>query len=126
MNGFLIPANAKKGTLIFNIFRPFDLILFCVGIGITLLALAIVPSTNIVAVMLAILPVMVCGFLVFPVPNYHNVMCALVSIYKFYTERRKYVWKGWCFYEQFAVESESGSKSKSDSKSNQETENSNK
>ena len=113
MNGFLIPANAKKGTLIFNIFRPFDLILFCVGIGITLLALAIVPSTNIVAVMLAILPVMVCGFLVFPVPNYHNVMCALVSIYKFYTERRKFVWKGWCFYEQFAVESESGSKSKS-------------
>ena len=126
MNGYLIPANAKKGTLIFNIFRPFDLILFCVGIGITLLALAIVPSTNIVAVMLAILPVMVCGFLVFPVPNYHNVMCALVSIYRFYTERRKYVWKGWCFYEQFAVESESGSKSKSDSKSNQETENSNK
>ena len=112
-NGYLIPANAKKGTLIFNIFRPFDLILFCTGVGVTLLLLAIVPSTNLVAVILALLPGMVCGFLVFPVPNYHNIMCALVSIYRFYTERRKFVWKGWCFYEQFAVESKSGSKYKS-------------
>ena len=35
------------------------------------------------------------------VPNYHNVLCAIQSIFKFYTERRKYVWKGWCFYERF-------------------------
>ena len=102
MNGYLIPANAKKGTLIFNLFRPFDLILFSSGIGITMLALAFVPSTNMVAVILALIPALVCGMLVFPIPNYHNVMCAIISIYKFYTERRKYVWKGWCFYEQFA------------------------
>ena len=113
MDGFLVPANAKRGTLIFNIFRPFDLILFSSGVGVTLLALAIVPSTNLVAVLLALLPGMICGFLVIPVPNYHNIMCALGSIYKFYTERRKFVWKGWCFYEQFAVESRSGSKYKS-------------
>lgn len=101
MNGYLIPANAKKGTLIFNIFRPFDLILFCCGVGVSLLALAIVPSTNLIAVSLALLPGCVCGLLVFPMPNYHNVLCALCSIYRFYTERRKYPWKGWCFYEQF-------------------------
>ncbi len=111
MNGYLIPANAKKGTLIFNIFRPFDLMLFGIGVGISLLALAIVPSTNMIAVALALFPGCVCGLLVFPVPNYHNVLCALGSIYRFYTERRRYVWKGWCFYEQFK-DLESKSKSK--------------
>ena len=101
MNGYLVPANAKKGTLIFNVFRPFDLMLFCTGIAITLIALAVLPSDSLLAVSLALLPGCVCGLLVFPIPNYHNVMCALISIYRFYTERRKYVWRGWCFYEQF-------------------------
>lgn len=101
MNGYLIPANSKRGTLIFNIFRPFDLGLFIVGVVISLLLLAIVPTTNIIAVVLALLPVMVCGLLVMPVPNYHNVLCALISIYNFYTGRRRYIWKGWCSYEQF-------------------------
>ena len=101
MNGYLIPANSKRGTLIFNIFRPFDLILFSVGVVVTLLMLAVVPSTNLVAVTIALLPGCICGLLVLPIPNYHNVLCALISIYKFYTERRRYVWKGWCFYEQF-------------------------
>ena len=109
MNGYLIPANSKKGTLIFNIFRPFDLGLFIVGVLVTLLALAIVPSTNLIAVTLALIPGLTCGLLVLPMPNYHNVLCALISIYRFYTERRRYVWKGWCFYEQFK---DDGAKSK--------------
>lgn len=101
MNGYLIPANAKKGTLIFNIFRPIDLGIFCGGVIVSLLALAFVPTTNLIAVVIALLPVCICGLLVLPIPNYHNVLCALGSIYKFYTERRNYIWKGWCFYEQF-------------------------
>ena len=109
MNGYLIPANAKKGTLIFNVFRPFDLILFCIGIGVSLLALTIVPSSNMIAVTIALLPGGICGLLVLPIPNYHNVLCALGSIYRFYSERRRYVWKGWCFYEQFK---DSGTNSK--------------
>ena len=111
MNGYLIPANAKKGTLWFNIFRPFDLLLFCVGVVLSLIALAIVDSSNLVAVTIALAPGIVCGLLVVPIPNYHNVLCALISIYKFFTERRRYVWKGWCFYEQFSDESD-GSKRK--------------
>lgn len=110
MNGYLIPANAKKGTLIFNVFRPFDLILFCVGVGISLLALAIVPSTSMLAVTIALLPGGICGLLVVPIPNYHNVLCAICSIYRFYTERRRYVWKGWCFYERFKDEESKSSK----------------
>lgn len=74
MNGYLVPANAKKGTLIFNIFRPFDLGLFSIGVVISLLALAIVPSSNLLAVTLAMMPGCICGLLVFPIPNYHNVL----------------------------------------------------
>ena len=101
MNGYLVPANAKKGTLIFNIFRPFDLGLFVVGILVTLIALTIVPSTNLVAVTIALLPAGICGLLVLPIPNYHNVLCALCSMYRFYTERRRYIWKGWCVKDVF-------------------------
>ena len=104
MNGYLIPANSKRGTLIFNVFRPIDLGIFSGGVAISLLLLAFVPSTNILLVTIALLPVCICGLLVIPVPNYHNVLCALGSIYKFYTERRRYVWKGWCFYEQYKDE----------------------
>ena len=41
MGGFLVPANAKRGTLIFNIFRPFDLILFLSGVSVSYLRLVI-------------------------------------------------------------------------------------
>ena len=106
MNGFLIPANAKKGTLIFNIFRPFDLILFCSGAFVSLILLTVISTTNIIAVLLALMPGFICCLLVFPIPNYHNTLCALISIYNFYTKRRKYVWKGWCFNEQFTRDDE--------------------
>lgn len=101
MNGYLIPANSKKGTLIFNMFRPVDLIIFGIGCGLSLILLAIVPSTNLLAVTLALLPVCICGLLVMPIPSYHNVLCAIISIWNFFTKRRHYSWKGWCFYEQF-------------------------
>lgn len=106
MNGFLVPANAKKGTLILNIFRPFDLIMFGTGALVTLLLLVIVNSNDTVMILLSCLPVAITGFLVVPVPNYHNVLCAIQSIFKFYSERRNYIWKGWCFYEKFGSEEE--------------------
>lgn len=102
MNGYLIPANAKKGTLIFNVFRPFDLILFGSGIGVTVILLTLLQNANIILTLIAILPAAITGLLVFPIPNYHNVLCAIISIYKFYTGRRNYIWRGWCFNEQFA------------------------
>lgn len=104
MNGYLVPANAKKGTLIFNIFRPFDLIMFSVGAVVSLLLLVIVNSNDTIMVLISCLPVGITGLLVVPIPNYHNVLCALQSIYRFFTERRNYRWRGWCFYEKFGKE----------------------
>ena len=102
MNGYLIPANAKRGTLILNIFRPFDAILFGVGAATSLFSLMIVNSTNTILILVACLPVAITGFLVVPIPNYHNVLCVIQSVIRFFTERRNYKWRGWCFYEEIA------------------------
>ena len=96
MGSFLIPANSKKSMLIFGLFNQFDLILFCTGIGITFLLVLILPIEELWGVIAALAPGCICGFLVMPVPNYHNVMTLIKSIYNFYTGRRNYIWKGWC------------------------------
>ena len=102
MNGYLVPANAKRGTLIFNMFRPIDLIMFGVGAGLSLLLLMITQSSSTLIVLLSCLPVGITGLLVIPIPNYHNVLCALQSVLRFYTERRNSIWRGWCFYDELA------------------------
>ena len=104
-NVYLVPANSKKGTLILNIFRPIDLIIFGVGVVVSLLILVFIPSSNLIFVILACLPAAITGLLVVPIPNYHNVLTAVQSVINFYSDRRRYVWKGWCFYERFANES---------------------
>ena len=104
MNGYLVPANSKKGTLILNMFRPIDLIIFGVGAGVSLFMLMLMPSDSTVGILIALLPAGVTGLLVVPIPNYHNVLCAIQSIIRFFGERRNYVWKGWCFYEKFGRE----------------------
>ena len=103
MDGFLIPANSKKGNLILNIFRPFDLIMFVIGAGISLFSLLVVSTDNLVVLLIACLPVAITGLLVVPIPYYHNVLCAIQSMFRFLSEKIKgdYVWKGWCFYEKF-------------------------
>lgn len=103
-NQFLIPANTKKGSLIFGIFMPVDLVIFLTGVGITLLALIIMSTANIMdnfTSILGILPALIAVFLVFPFPNYHNVRTAIGEVITFYTNRQKYVWRGWCSSYEF-------------------------
>lgn len=96
-NTYLIPANSKKSMLHFGLFNTFDLILFGSGIGISMLLLLILPVSELIVAVLALLPGLVCGFLVFPIPNYHNVRTILMEAWRFYTTRQKYIWRGWCF-----------------------------
>ena len=100
-NNFLIPANSKKSMLIFGLFNKFDLILFSCGISATLLLLLILPVENMVAAIITLIPGLVCSFLVFPIPNYHNVLTMIKSLIEFYTTRQKFVWKGWCVSDEF-------------------------
>ena len=93
---YLIPANTKKGELILGIFRGFDLILFGVGILLTLILLVSMPMNDTMEVVLVILPAAICTFLIIPVPNYHNMLTIILECYAFVTNKQKYVWKGWC------------------------------
>ena len=109
-NSYLIPANSKKGTLILNIFRPVDALIFGTGILVSLVMLVFLNTSNLFLVILSCLPGAITGVLVFPIPNYHNVLVVLQSILEFYTERQKFEWKGWCFYERIANEGKNAKK----------------
>ncbi len=96
-NSYLIPANSKKSLLKFGAFNTVDLIIFICGIGISFLLMMFLPMNNFWVAVTAIMPGMICGFLVIPVPNYHNVRTVIMNAWNFYTTRQKYIWKGWCF-----------------------------
>jgi hypothetical protein len=94
---YLIPANTKRGQLILGWFRPFDLALFSSGVLISLLLLAFLQFDDIISVIIGLSPALITGFLVMPVPNYHNMLNIIVEAYEFLTNRQKYEWKGWCY-----------------------------
>ena len=96
-NSYLIPANSKKSALIFGLFTGSDLVIASVGIGLSLLLMMILPTGIFWVAVLSILPGFIAAFLVFPIPNYHNVRTVIRNAWEFYTTRQKYIWKGWCF-----------------------------
>ena len=97
MNNYLIPANSKKSMLIFGLFTWIDLIIFGVGVGISLILMAFLDLSNLTIAALALSPGLIASTLVFPIPNYHNVLTFIKSAYDFYTNRQRFIWKGWCF-----------------------------
>lgn len=101
MNGFLIPANSKKSMLIFGLFRGFDLIILAIGVCITLILLLSLNLSEIGPTVLAVTPAAITIILVFPVAHYHNVLTVILSIYKFFTSRERFIWRGWCYSEEF-------------------------
>ena len=106
MNGFLIPANSKRSMLIFGMFNGFDLGVLAIGVTITILLLLTLNLSSIGPTVLAVTPGAIAIILVFPVAHYHNVMTVIISIYKFFTSREKYIWRGWCYSEEFKGTSE--------------------
>lgn len=99
-SNFLIPANTKSGGLILNMFRLLDIILLLSGVGVTLILLMILPLDTLVVTIIALAPALICAFLVVPIPNYHNILSVINSLINFLTERRVFIWKGWCVYEE--------------------------
>ncbi len=97
MNSYLIPANSKKSMLIFGLFNQLDLWIFIIGLIVSLALLMILPVDQLLYAIIAILPGATCGFLVVPVPQYHNVRTFIFIAFTFFTTRQHFVWKGWCF-----------------------------
>ena len=96
-NDYLIPANTKRGKLILGLFRPFDLMLFGTGVLVTMVLLAFMPLSSTFVTVLILSPALVTGFLVLPVPYYHNMLNVIAEAYEFFTNRQTYRWKGWCY-----------------------------
>lgn len=96
MNNYLIPANTKKSMLIFGLFTQFDLILFGGGVGLSIILLLTLPVDQLLFAIIALLPALIAGFLIMPIPNYYNMRTLIMSIFSFYTNQRKFKWKGWC------------------------------
>lgn len=94
---YLIPANTKRGQLILGIFRPFDLWLFGGGVLVTIILLAFLPLTELWVTILVLSPALITGFLVMPVPYYHNMLNIIIEMYEFFVNRQTYRWKGWCY-----------------------------
>ena len=101
MDQYLVPANTKKSTLILGFMRGIDAIILAVGVVVSVIGLLLVGSDNIWLLLLVCLPAIVAGVLVLPIPNYHNTLVGLQSILRFYNERRNYIWKGWCIYDEY-------------------------
>ena len=96
---YLIPANSKRSALIAGVFRPFDLGLFITGILLTLLLLFVITDTSLISMIIKLTPGLLCAFLILPIPNYHNTLVLIREIISYFTNRRVYLWKGWCIYD---------------------------
>ena len=99
MNNYLIPANTKKSKLILGFFTPIDLAIFGTGCLITVILLFLFQGMNLSTAILVLLPALISGFLVVPVPNYHNVLQLISNIVTFFLNRKRDYWKGWCIHD---------------------------
>lgn len=96
-NQYLVPTNTKRATLIAGILRPApDAIIAGAGTVATIILLITTSTTGILWTILSLIPMLICVLLVLPIPNYHNTLCVIQSILRFYNERRVYIWRGWC------------------------------
>lgn len=100
--GSLVPANTKKSMLWFGILRPLpDALILGSGVLLTIIALLIVGNASVWVLLLVCMPMLLAVLLVMPIPNYHNTLVAIQSIIRFYSERRNYIWKGWCAIDEY-------------------------
>ncbi len=104
MNNYLIPANSKKGQLMFGIFRPIDLTVLIAGGFVTLLFMFIIPGETFTVLVLKLLPLAICVLLVVPIPYYHNVLVFIEEAVIFLMEQKQFSWKGWCAKSEYGSE----------------------
>ena len=101
MDSFLIPANSKRGNLIFNLFRPIDLVIVTTGMIFSLIFFFAFPGDSTTEVIFKLAPGGLGVLLTTPFGQYHNIGVLFREMYLFFSRRRIYVWKGWCVRDEF-------------------------
>ena len=59
--------------------------------------MVILPIDQVWFAVAAVMPSLIAGFLVLPVAYYHNIRQLVSEMIKYFVNRKKFVWKGWCF-----------------------------
>ncbi len=95
MDEYIMPANSKKSGLILGLFTYADLMVLGIGMTVTAALLLMFKDSGLLLMLLGVLPGIISALLVFPIPNYHNVMQFIINVFTFFSGRRKYEWKGW-------------------------------
>ena len=95
---YLIPANSKRSMLILSLFAPIDLMIFGAGVGLTFLMLMVFGNAakTLNDIFFMLLPALIGGIMVVPVPNHRNIWTLTVNIYTYIVSQRNYKWRGWC------------------------------
>ena len=62
--------------------------------------MVILPIDDPVFALVAIAPGLFAGFMVIPVAYYHNIRQLVTEMIKFFANRRRFLWKGWCFLDE--------------------------
>lgn len=95
---YLIPANSKRSMLILSLFAPIDLIIFGVGVGITLFLILLFNSqvSGLMDIVKLCIPAAITGIMLIPVPNHRNLWQFTVHIYTYFASQKQYKWRGWC------------------------------
>ncbi len=96
MNQYIIPANGKRSQLYFGLFHEIDMIILGTGILLSILLFVILKENTIIMTVAKIIPVLAGIFLVFPIPNYHNVRVFIREAVAFIFNQKRYYWRGWC------------------------------
>lgn len=101
-NIYLIPANSKKSMNILGLFKPVDVGVLSGGILITFALLIVFNSIEETTFkFLCAIPALLAILLVAPLPYYHNVRVLLGNVFRFFSSRRNYFWRGWCVKDEF-------------------------
>jgi hypothetical protein len=96
MNNYLIPANSKRSMLILGWFKPIDLIIFGVGIGLSVLLMIVFGTGTVKDMLFDLTPAIITSIMVLPIPNHRNIWNLTLNIYNYLVNQRNYKWRGWC------------------------------
>ena len=94
---YLIPANSKRSMLILGLFKTIDLVIFGVGIALTGILIILIEEETMTDLAVILSPLLVSVVMIMPIPNHRNVWQLTVNVWHYFTNQRKYRWKGWCF-----------------------------
>lgn len=97
---YLIPANSKRGMLLLSVYRPIDLIIVITGGVMTFSLFFILGADSFSLVIIELLPALLGAFLTLPIPNYHNTMVLIKEVINYFSNRKVFIWKGWCIYDE--------------------------